>query len=388
MAKRNGARVVAEAFQGYGVSHVFFVPQMLMETLVEMEGMGIQRCMVHGEKAAAYMADGYARASRRPGVCFSQHVGASNLAAGLRDAYLACSPVVAITGGTAPENRYRHAYQELEDFGQFEKTTKFNAHVDDVGRLPFLLRQAFREATVGSPGPVHLQMRGHHAEVLSGETDVQFRAEARYKEVPPFRPPADEADIAIALRLLDAAERPMIVAGGGVAWSQAGDDVVALAERLNIPVATSLNAKGAILDTHPLSVGVIGNYSRACANQAVFESDLVFFMGSHTGGQVTTRWKVPRPGARVMHLDIDPREFGRNYETVHSILGDARSALRQMVNAARNIRLVIAACGSSARRRWWQSGNSTRPNSGTPKPCPCAPSARAARFQRCCRKTR
>jgi acetolactate synthase I/II/III large subunit len=336
MSKTTGARMVAEAFKGYGVSHVFFVPQMLMETLVEMEGMGIQRCMVHGEKAAAYMADGYARASRRPGVCFAQHVGASNLAAGLRDAYLACSPVVAITGGTAPANRYRHAYQELEDFGQFDKTTKFNAHVDDVGRLPYLLRQAFREATIGSPGPVHLQMRGHHAEVLSGETSEAFFVEERYKEVPPFRPAADQADVEQALKVLHAAERPIIVAGGGVSWSSAGAEIVALAEKLNIPVATSLNAKGAILDTHPLSVGVIGNYSRACANQAVYESDLVFFIGSHTGGQVTTRWKVPKPGSRIMHLDIDAREFGRNYPTVHSLLGDARTVLRQMIDVARN----------------------------------------------------
>lgn len=336
MAKRNGARMVAEAFQGYGVSHVFFVPQMLMETLVEMEGMGIQRLMVHGEKAAAYMADGYARASRRPGVCFAQHVGASNLAAGLRDAYLACSPVIAITGGTTPENRYRHAYQELEDFGQFDKTTKLNLHVDNVGRLPFLLRQAFREATIGSPGPVHLQMRGHHAEVLSGETDEAFVVEERYKEVPPFRPAAEQADVERALKLLESAERPIIVAGGGVAWSQAGAEIVALAERLNIPVATSLNAKGAILDTHPLAVGVIGNYSRACANQSVYEADLVFFIGSHTGGQVTTRWKVPRPGARIMHLDIDAREFGRNYVTEHAMLGDARTVLKQLIELARN----------------------------------------------------
>ena len=100
--------------------------------------------MTHGEKAAAYMADGYARASRKPGVCFAQHVGGSNLAAGLKDAYLACSPVIAITGGPAPLARHRHAYQELEDYTQFEHTTKFNAHVDSVDRIPDLMRQAFR----------------------------------------------------------------------------------------------------------------------------------------------------------------------------------------------------------------------------------------------------
>src|SRR6266498_3092578 len=114
MAKVTGPRFIAEALRAYGATHVFFVPQMLLETLVDMEGMGITRVMTHGEKAAAYMADGYARAAKRPGVCMAQHVGASNLAAGLRDAYLGCSPVIALTGGPAPLARYRHAYQELE----------------------------------------------------------------------------------------------------------------------------------------------------------------------------------------------------------------------------------------------------------------------------------
>src|SRR5688572_30057955 len=132
MAKTTGQRYIAEALRAYGVDHVFFVQQMLLETLTSMEGMGIRRVMVHGEKAAAYMADGYARAALRPAVCMAQHVGGSNLAAGLKDAYLACSPVIAMTGGPAPLARHRHAYQELEDFTQFEHTTKFNANVDHV----------------------------------------------------------------------------------------------------------------------------------------------------------------------------------------------------------------------------------------------------------------
>ncbi len=152
MPKMSGPRYVAEFLRAYEVDHLFHVPQMLLDTLVAMEGMGIRRVMTHGEKAAAYMADGYARAKRRPAVCMAQHVGASNLAAGLKDAYLASSPVVAVTGGPAPMARYRHAYQELEDFTQFEHTTKFNAHVDHIARLPDMLRQAFREATTGSPG--------------------------------------------------------------------------------------------------------------------------------------------------------------------------------------------------------------------------------------------
>ena len=119
-----------------------------------------------------------------------------------------------------------------------------------------------------------------------------------------------------------------------MAWSGAQAEVVALAERLSIPVATSLNAKGTILDTHPLAVGVVGTYSRTCANRAVAEADLVFYIGSHTGSQVTARWQVPKPGKRVIHLDIDAREIGRNYPTQHALLGDARTVLRQMLDTA------------------------------------------------------
>jgi len=345
MPKTTGPRFVAETLRAYGVSHVFFVPQMLLETLTAMEGMGIRRVMTHGEKAAAYMADGYARASGKPGVCMVQHVGGSNLAAGLKDAYLASSPVIALTGGPAPLARYRHAYQELEDFTQFEHTTKFNAHVDHIARLPDMLRTAFREATLGAPDPVHLQIGGHHAESVMTEADIELIVEDRYKAVPPFRPAADPAQVTEALRVLDAAERPVIVAGGGVAWSGAQAEVVALAEKLQIPVATSLNAKGTILDTHPLAVGVTGTYSRTCANRTVGESDLVFYIGSHTGGQVTARWQVPRPGKPVIHLDIDAREIGRNYPAKQALLGDARTVLRQMLEAA--------GAGGSAKRAPW-----------------------------------
>jgi acetolactate synthase-1/2/3 large subunit len=197
-----------------------------------------------------------------------------------------------------------------------------------------MLRQAFREATTGAPGPVHLQIGGHHAEAVMTEADLALHVESEFKQVPAYRPAADPAQVTSALKLLAAAERPIIVAGGGVAWSKAQAEVVALAERLSIPVATSLNAKGTILDTHPLAVGVVGTYSRACANRAVGEADLVFFIGSHTGGQVTARWQVPKPGTRVVHLDIDAREIGRNYPTEQALLGDARTVLRQMLEEA------------------------------------------------------
>ena len=172
MAAITGSRHIAETLAGYGVSHVFFVPAVLMQALAEMEFTGIQRVMAHTEKAAAYMADGYARASGKPGICMSQNIGGSNLAAGLRDARMAGAPVIAISGGPSPSTRYRNYYQEIEDISQFDSVTKFNAAIDDIQRLPDLLRQAFRESTTGAPGPVHLQIRGVLGEMAEEYIDL------------------------------------------------------------------------------------------------------------------------------------------------------------------------------------------------------------------------
>ena len=329
-----GSRLFAEMMQGYGVSHVFYMPAILLGGLAEMEAMNIRRVMTHGEKSAAYMADGYARASGKPGVCMSQQIGASNLSAGLRDAYMANAPLIAITGGPPVNAHYRNGYQEVEDFSQFDAVTKFNARVDDVSRLPDLLRQAFRAATSGAPGPVHLQIRGPHGQAANAKTTLAPLVEPQFAQVPPFRPRAEEAQVAAALALLMRAERPILVAGGGVTASRAQAELVTFAEKLQIPVATSLNAKGAISETHALAVGVSGQYSRACANQAIVEADLVFFIGSHTGGQGTIDWSIPPAGTRVIQLDIDPLELGRNYPNAVSLQGDARAVLEQLIAAA------------------------------------------------------
>ncbi len=332
-----GSRFFAEAMRGHGVSHLFFVPTMMLPALAEMEGMGIRRVTTHGEKAAAYMADGYARASSRPGICLAQNVGAANLAAGLRDAYMACSPVIAITGGPDPESRYRHLYQEVEDLSMFDAVTKFNAQVDSVERLPDLLRQAFREATTGAPGPVHLRTRGRHGNVVEEEGDLELIIEEQFNRVPAFRLQPEAEQVRQAATTLIDAQRPVIVAGGGVAISQAQQEVVELAEVLSIPVATSLNGKGTIPEGHRLSVGVVGTYSRWCANRVVAEADLVFFIGSHTGSQVTNNWKFPPRGTRVLQLDISPLELGRNYPNKLSLLGDTKVTLRSLIEILKPI---------------------------------------------------
>jgi acetolactate synthase-1/2/3 large subunit len=335
MARMTGAQALAEMLHGYGVSHVFMVPAVLRRTLAEMERRtGIKRLHVHGEKAAAYMADGYARASRRPGICMAQVVGALNLAAGLRDASLAHAPVIAFTGGRDPKTKFRKVYQEVDDVPAFETVTKWNATIDAAERIPDMLRQAFRAAVSGAPGPVHLQFRGNEGQVDQEEADLEPLCEAQFAQVPPFRPESDAASVRAALSLLQAADKPVIVAGGGVRASAAAAELVALAEKLQIPVATSLNGKDSIAGSHPLSVGVVGTYSRESANRVAAAADLVFFVGTEAGGMTTHAWTVPKAGIAAIQLDIDPETLGRNYPLKVALNGDAKSTLGRMLGEA------------------------------------------------------
>lgn len=336
--KMSGARFMAETFKGYGVTHVFFVEAILRRTLVEMEALGIRRILTHSEKAAAYMADGYARMSRRPGICMSQSVGAANLASGLQDPYLGLSPVIALTGKKPPFAQHRNAYQEIPHGPMFESVTKYNVSIDTGEQLPYFLRQAFREATSGSPGPVHLDIGGGYAGegIESAEVNSDVVIEEPFTHYPSMRPEPENGAVQGAVRVLEDAERPVIVAGGGARASSAGPEIVELAEMLSIPIATSLNGKEIILEHHPLNVGVVGSYSRWCANRVVSEADLVLFIGSHTGDQVTNDWTVPRPGTPVIQIDIDPSELGRSYPNTVALIGDAKATVRRMKEFLKN----------------------------------------------------
>src|SRR5213595_3341172 len=190
--KMSGAQCLADMLKGYGVTHVFMVPAVLRRTFAEMERRtDIKRIHCHGEKSAAYMADGYARASGRPGVCMAQVIGALNLAAGLRDAWLAHSPVIAFTGGREPATKFRKVYQEI----------------DDVPRFPDMVRQAFRVAVSGTPGPVHLQFRGNEGQVDQDEAELEPLVEPQFSRVPPFRPAPDDASVRAAVEAPQNSER-------------------------------------------------------------------------------------------------------------------------------------------------------------------------------------
>jgi len=329
-----GARALAEMLDGYGVTHVFMVPAVLRRTLAELERFGVRRIHTHGEKPAAYMADGYARMAGRPGVCMAQAVGALNLAAGLRDAHLANSPVIALTGGRDPAATGKGVYQEVDDLPAFVNVSKFSAVVDAVEQVPDLVRRAFRSAVSGRPGPVHLQFVGNEGQIDLKEGDLDPSVEPRFASVPPERPVPDPRAVAAAIDLLERAERPVVVAGGGVRASRASAELVAVAERFAVPVVTSLNGKDTIPGNHPLCVGVVGTYSRSAANRVVNQADLVCIVGSSTGSMTTHFWRVPPPGVPAIQIDIDPEMLGRNYPLRVAANADARETLAAILGGA------------------------------------------------------
>jgi acetolactate synthase-1/2/3 large subunit len=328
-----GGRFIAEFLNAQGVTAFFFVPTMFSRALAEMDDMPIKRVLTHGEKAAAYMADGYARASGRPGICAAQAVGAANLAAGLRDAYMGHSPVIALTGGRWGHQKHKVNYQEMDDFPIFDQVTKANFEVDSVERMPDLLRQAFREATSGTPAPVNLLFAGKEGDIEHHEADLKMIAEEAFTHVPAYRPAPEAARVAEAARILKEAQRPVIVVGGGARLSGAAPELLRLAESLSIPLATSLNGLSLVPDNHPLYIGVPGTYSRACTNKILVRADLVLYVGSQTAGQVTHFWKIPPAGTPVIQIGIDASDLGRNYPNAVSVLGDAKVSLQALNEA-------------------------------------------------------
>jgi acetolactate synthase I/II/III large subunit len=327
----NGAEWLARALAGTGMTHVFFVESVLRRTLLQLADLGVKPILAHSEKAAAYMADGYARIAGRPAVCMAQSVGAANLASGLQDAYLGRSPVIALTGRKEPSFQHRNAYQEIAHAPLFAAVTKFSTPVDSTAELPRLLRHAWRAALADTPRPTHLDFCGLQGDVIElGQTSEPPVIDPEARNIPVHRPVADAADIERAAAALTAARRVAIVAGDGAAASQAGPEILALAEALAAPVATTLGARGIIPTRHRLSAGVAGSYSAPPANRIVHGAELVLFVGCDTGDQVTLNWRVPSPETAVVQIDADPVELGRSYPNTTGLLGDPKATLARL----------------------------------------------------------
>ena len=364
-----GSTYLARTLKGYGVTHIFLMEAIVRQTMIEIEQFGVKRIVAHSEKGAAYMADGYARAARRPGLCMCQSVGAANLAAGLQDAYLAGAPVVAITGRKPHSHQYRNSYQELIHDPLFAPVTKYNVFAADAADVPRHLRQCFREATTGRIRPVHLDISNHAGVIFDmAEEPFDTVVEERFSRIPAFCPAPDMRDVRALMELLRAAGRPVLVVGAGAALSGAGPQVVALADRHGLPVACSVDGKNLLPDTHPLSMGPVGDYARPSANALVREADLVVYVGCGVNDQLTLDWKLPAPGVRVAQIDTDPAELGRNYPNAASVCGDAGLALSALLDMAGEWKSpegwTQRAAGLNA--DWWQMQEAAFASDATP----------------------
>jgi acetolactate synthase-1/2/3 large subunit len=333
--KMKGSRLVAHLLKAHGVTHIFFMDAVLRRALAEMEDFGITRILGHSEKAVAYMADGYARVSGRPGVCFAQSVGAANLAAGMQDPYLGHSPVIAMTGRHVAQFQYRNAYQEVDHGPLYAAVTKFHGRIDAQEQIPLLFRAAFREATTGTPRPVHLDVAGFTGDALTAtEGTFDLTVDDAHTRFPAFRPAPDPAAVERAIVAIKTSKRPVIVADRGVIVSGASAALARFAERIQSPVVVTLDAKHAMLEDHKLLRGAVGLYGRGCANHVVAEADLVIYAGSNTSDHTTANWTMPKQGTAIIQIDIDPLEIGRNYPGVIGMLCDVRAGLEALATDA------------------------------------------------------
>jgi len=329
--KMKGSRLIAHLLKAHGVTHVFFMDAVLRRALAEMEDFGITRILGHSEKAVAYMADGYARVSGRPGICFAQSVGAANLAAGMQDPYLGHSPVIAMTGRHVAPFQYRNAYQEVDHGPLYAAVTKFHGRIDVQEQIPLLFRAAFREATTGTPRPVHLDVAGFTGDALTiAEGTFDLTVDDAHTRFPAFRPAPDPAAVERAVAAIKTSKRPAIVADRGVIISGASAALARFAERIQSPVVVTLDAKHAMLEDHKLFRGAVGLYGRGCANHVVAEADLVIYAGSNTSDHTTANWTMPKQGTAIIQIDIDPLEIGRNYPGVIGMLSDVRAGLEAL----------------------------------------------------------
>jgi acetolactate synthase-1/2/3 large subunit len=324
---------VCETLSQYGVEYVFG-----MRIYTDLDTARTRPINVHHEASAELMAYGYARIGGKPGVCAINRPGTPNALMGLAEAYNSSVPVVVLLDGLPPGLDGKHALYAHDQVGMMRTVAKWVAEVPLPEQMPEMLRRAFRVATSGRPGPVVLIPRGIAEDSLS---EPRIFAEPQFATFPATRVPPDPDLVRQAVRLLADAERPCIVAGGGVNTSRAWEELRQLIEVAPMPVATTISGKGAFSERHPLSVGAVGTIQGGklgrgrVAAQIVREADVVLLVGTRTNQMATNNWTVPDPASTIIHVDIDPRELGRNYTPAVGIVADAKLALAALADAFR-----------------------------------------------------
>jgi acetolactate synthase-1/2/3 large subunit len=323
-APMSAAEATAAELDALGVENLFLMTGRDNTLWIALQKTGIRQVLARTEAAAVYMADGYARVTGRPAFTYGAYgPGAANVAGALAEPYWSSSPVIAMCSAMRRMDRYRSEYQELDQLPLFQSVTKWGVEIATAAQLPRFLREAARRSITGTPGPVYLGIPGDiYEEPMPGYSAPPKSA---VLEMPLTRPaPAEEDAVAVVAALL-VAERPVLLVGNGIHQSKAYEALEAFAERLAIPVVTSVAGKGSINDTHPLALGTVGRYSRRYANEALAGADLVLAVGTGLGGMVTDSFKLVRPEARLIHVAIDPDVIGQNFPTEIGILADARA---------------------------------------------------------------
>ncbi len=330
-----GADATVRMLQGHGVTHIFGLcgdtSLPFYDSLYRLEH-GMTHILTRDERSAAYMADGYARVTGKVGVCEGPSGGgATYILPGVVEANESSIPVLAITTDISTSSRGKFALTALDQDALFRPLTKWNTVIQSAAELPRMFRAAFTAMTSDRPGAAHLGLPFdvQKQSVVSSEV----WADASLGSFPSRRYAADSAAVREAAKLLASAANPLIICGGGVVIAGAEAELLALAEWLDCPIATTISGQGSIPETHPLGVGVVGSNGGTPPTRRVVEAaDCVFFIGCRAGSVTTERWRFPTPGAvRVVHLDVDAAVPGTNYRADVAMVGDAKLTLASLV---------------------------------------------------------
>ena len=327
--KLTGAQAVWESLVREGVDTVFGISGGAVIHLYHaLPDYPIHHILTRHEQGAAHAADGYARATGKVGVCIATSgPGATNLVTGLATAYMDSSPVVAITGQVVSPLIGTDAFQEVDITAITLPVTKHNYLVTDVNDLPMAIKEAFYIARTGRPGPVLIDIA---KDVQAAEFDYEYPEEVC---LPGYRLPTGDlsAGVEAAAQMIDEAQRPVVIAGHGVIVANAEHHLLAMAERGNIPVATTLLGIGALPETHPLCLGMAGMHGEAYANLALSEADLIVALGCRFDDRLTGAVDQFLKQARVIHVDIDPVEIEKNLPVDLAIVGDLKEVLPALI---------------------------------------------------------
>ncbi len=336
----SGSRLLVDSLRDLGVEHIF---ALLGSDLVPVfdilrETPEINVVNVRHEQAAGHMADGYARVSLKAGVCMVHNgPGLTNVITGIAAAYRAFSPVVLISGAPTTRELYRDTIQELDQTALTRPIVKWNATVTRVERIPEMVRRAFNIALQGRRGPVHLDIP---RDILLEFCDVpNVNGSLDNENVVDFPRVSPDSNVIVqAARLLLSASNPLIIAGGGVKWSEATNEVMALAEMLTAPVATSYGHIDAVPGDFPLFIGQLGRDGSETAKRIAREADVILAVGTRLGAFTTffSRDCFSRD-VKIIQVDIEPSEIGRHYRVALGIAGDAKAVLRALIEAVKNI---------------------------------------------------